>query len=233
MLEEVKQRVAEILGQDDSGHGMAHIDRVVDLSLEFAEKEGANKEVVTLIALLHDVDDHKLFGAKQAEELTNAKKIMQECGVVAKIQAQVLGELGKIGYSKRLKGLQPETIEGKIVSDADMCDALGANGVLRVYAYGAKQGRPFFDRKAVPVYEMDAQTYIKNGSGSGVCHMFEKILKLKDLMLTEAGKVEAQDRHQIVVEFLRHLFVEERAPEWLDVLERYVIVGKISPTGTK
>ena len=68
-------KVYNCLNNDKSGHGMDHIDRVVDLSLKFCEEENANKEIVTLIALLHDVDDYKLVGKEQANELTNAKNI--------------------------------------------------------------------------------------------------------------------------------------------------------------
>ena len=50
-----------------------HINRVLDLSLKFAEKENANKYIVSLIALLHDADDYKLFGMENAEKLTKAK----------------------------------------------------------------------------------------------------------------------------------------------------------------
>ena len=56
MIEEVKEKVNELLNQDNSGHGMEHINRVLDLSLKFAEKENGNKDIVSLIALLHDVD---------------------------------------------------------------------------------------------------------------------------------------------------------------------------------
>ncbi len=105
LISSVKQRVFNILNSDNSGHGMDHVNRVLDLSLKFAHKENANENIVTLIALLHDVDDYKLFGLKNAEELTNAKKIMNNRQVSSEIQCQVLNELKHIGYRKSLKGL--------------------------------------------------------------------------------------------------------------------------------
>ncbi len=222
MIEKVKQEVKEILDKDNSGHGMDHINRVLDLSLKFAKKENANEEVVSLIALLHDVDDYKLFGADNAEKLTNAKRIMNDCNVDKEIQKQVCDALKNIGYSKRLKGCIPTTIEGKIVSDADMCDALGANGILRVHSYTIKNGKPFFDRNVFPVENMSAEKYTRKCADSSVCHIFEKILKLKDLMLTNSGKEESKSRHQIVVDFLYHLFEEENALEWKKYLDDYL-----------
>ena len=222
MLEDIKEQVSELLNKDDSGHGMDHITRVLDLSLKFAEKEKANKDIVALIALLHDVDDYKLFGMENAENLTNAKRIMTNCNINDEVQNQVCSELKCIGYSKLLKGFRPKTIEGQIVSDADMCDALGANGILRVYTYCLKKGKPFFDRNIFPIENINADNYTRRCADSSVCHMFEKILKLKDLMLTYSGKEEAKKRHNIVVEFLYHLFDEENAREWTIYLDNYL-----------
>lgn len=224
MINEVKKQVYELLNKDNSGHGNDHIDRVLDLSLKFAQKETANTDVVALIALLHDVDDYKLFGQENAENLTNAKSIMNKANVPNDIQNQVLASLKCIGYSKLLKGFRPTTIEGKIVSDADMCDALGVNGVLRVYKYSMKNGKPFFDKNVFPVEDMTADKYTRKCADSSVCHIFEKILKLKDLMMTESGKQEAQERHQIIVDILYHLFEEENAPEWTEYLNEYLKV---------
>lgn len=224
MIKEVKKQVYELLNKDNSGHGNDHIDRVLDLSLKFAQKETANTDVVALIALLHDVDDYKLFGEENAENLTNAKSIMDKANVPNDIQNQVLASLKCIGYSKLLKGFRPTTIEGKIVSDADMCDALGVNGVLRVYKYSMKNGKPFFDKNVFPIEDMTADKYTRKCADSSVCHIFEKILKLKDLMMTESGKQEAQERHQIVVDILYHLFEEENTPEWTEYLNEYLKV---------
>ncbi len=222
MIQEIRRQVFELLNNDNSGHNMDHIDRVLTLSLKFAEQECANKEVVFLIALLHDVDDYKLFGIENAENLTNAKRIMNNCNIDLEIQNLVLSSLKCIGYSKLLKGLRPQTLEGKIVSDADMCDALGANGIIRVYTYSMKNKKPFFDKNIFPIENMTADKYTSKCADSSVCHLFEKILKLKNLMLTVSGKKEAESRHQIIVDFLYHLFEEENAPEWTEYLDNYL-----------
>ena len=78
MIEDVKKEVEILLNNDKSGHGMEHVNRVLDLSLKFSEKEKANKDIISLIALLHDVDDYKLFGEESAKNLTNTKRIMNK-----------------------------------------------------------------------------------------------------------------------------------------------------------
>ena len=222
-MEEVKKQVYEILKADNSGHGYDHVERVYKLAIKFAKEEKADEEVVSLIALLHDVDDYKLFGKEQAEDLTNAKKIMNLVGVSKEKQENVLSSLKRIGYSKCVEGIRPFTIEGKIVSDADMCDAIGANGILRTYKYGLKYGRPFFNKDANPNLNMDVKEYKEKVANCSVTHMFEKLLKLKGLMLTNSGKEEACKRHQIIVDFLYELFEEEEANEWKEYLDNYLI----------
>lgn len=221
-IQVVREKVCSLLKEDDTGHAMDHIDRVLKLSLKFAEKENANREIVSLIALLHDVDDYKLFGLEHAQNLTNAKEIMNSSNISVEVQEQVLSSLKCIGYSKLLKGFRPTSIEGMIVSDADMCDALGVNGILRTYKYSLKMNTPFFDRNIFPLENIEADKYTSKCSNSSVCHMFEKILKLKNLMLTESGKEEACGRHEILVKFLYQLFYEENAFEWKEYLDEFL-----------
>ncbi len=55
-----------------------------------------------------------------------------------------------------------------------------------------------------------------------VTHIFEKLIKLKDLMLTDYGKNEAIKRHNIMIEILYHFFDEENVPEWTEYLDNYL-----------
>ncbi len=226
MIEEVRKQVSKLLDKDSSGHGMAHVDRVLNLSLKFAESENANKDVVALIALLHDVDDYKLFGVENANNLTNARNILEQYIFDDNTKEQVLNAIKTIGYSKRLKGISPTTLEGKIVSDADMCDGIGAIGILRSYQYNLAHGNLFFDKNIYPTLNISATDYMEKKVGTVVTHMFEKLFRLKDLMLTNSGKKEAIERHNIMVEFLYQFFEEENIPEWVDYLDNYLNENK-------
>lgn len=220
-IEKAQNLVKELLDSDNSGHGMDHTNRVMALSLKFAESEPANHEVVALIALLHDVDDYKLFGSENAETLANAKDILKKCDVDEDIKKQVIEAIKTIGYSKRLRGIVPSTIEAEIVSDADMCDGMGATGILRSHQYNLAHHRLFFDKNVFPILDMSAEEYKAKNDGTVVTHIFEKILRLKDLMLTEAGRTEAAKRHDFVVKFLYQFFEEENVPEWTEYLNNY------------
>ena len=135
--------------------GMDHINRVVDLALKFAEVEGGETEIVFLIALLHEVDDYKLFGIDAAKMLPNARKILCQTKITKENQEKVLDAIQSIGFKKRLNGIIPNTLEAKIVSDADMCDGIGAHSILRTYEYQTKHNtlflmQPYFQWNKLP-----------------------------------------------------------------------------------
>jgi uncharacterized protein len=222
MIEEVKNEVYELLKDDKSGHGMEHINRVCDLSIKFANEEKADIEMVSLIALLHDVDDYKLFGEENAKHLTNARNIMDKVGVSKEVQEKVLSAIHSLGYSKAVFGRRPESLEGKIVSDADMCDAVGVNGIIRTFQYSMKFNKPFFDRQKFPKDSLNDTKIVKTAADTSVCHLFEKILKLKNMMLTSAGKQEVEKRHNATVNILYQLFDEENAVEWKEYLDNFL-----------
>jgi len=221
MIDQAKILVTEIMEKDHSGHGMEHVNRVLNLAMKFAEHEHCNKTWVALGALLHDVDDYKLFGSKNQAELTNANIILNKIGANKDTKLAVLDIVANIGFSKRQKNICPNSIEGKIVSDADMCDALGANGILRTFHYSISNNQEFFNKDVWPMKCFDINEYTSK-CAVGVCHIFDKILKLKGLMLTDAGKREASGRHEFVISFLRQYFAEEQAYGWLNYLNEYL-----------
>lgn len=226
MLEKVKQGVINILGDDNSGHGMEHINRVLTLSFRFADTENANTELVELIALLHDVDDRKLFKNHSPKSFPHARKIMNDANVNKVLQEHVLEELNRIGYHKRLDGIIPNTIEGKIVSDADMCDALGVSGIIRTYAYDTSHNLPFFDRTTFPRSHLTSDSYINDSESSGINHLIEKCLGLNRLILTKSGQELANKRRQVIIDFLYNFFEEENEPEWTEYLDNFLATEK-------
>lgn len=223
MREDIYEAVKSLLEKDNSGHGLDHIERVRNLSLLFAEKEGADKEVVDLAALLHEVDDYKIFGEDSAKNLTNASRILNSHNVTATKKAEVLEIIQTMGYNKSLEGIRPNTLEGAIVSDADMCDAIGAQGILRTYAYNSSKGNVFFDKTLKPENStMSASDYRASKKSHCVQHFFDKLLKIPSILITESGKEEANKRQKIMIDFLYELFSEENAEDWTIHLDGFL-----------
>ena len=222
IINNVKKEVELLLNTDRSGHGMEHIERVLNLSYSLSKNMEANKLIISLIALLHDVDDYKIFGMENAKNLSNANRILNKYITDEDIKDVILTSISQIGYSKRLEGIKPQYLEGMIVSDADMLDAMGACGLTRSIAYALSKGRKVFDPNIFPSLDLDANGYRKENDTTMINHVFEKLLKLKDLMLTDKAKKEALIRHEFMVEFLNEYFEELNLTDWQIYLEKYL-----------
>lgn len=223
--EQIKKKVTALLASDKSGHADDHTFRVYDTAIKLSDHETADKNIVALAALLHDCDDYKLFGQECADNLTNAKMIMDSENIEKVTQQQVCDIIRNMGYSKLLVGIRPKTIEGRIVSDADMLDAIGALGIIRCLMYTLfKCSGSYFDKNNWPELNLTSEEYKRPNrkSDNFINHFFEKLLKLKKLMLTDAGKEEAKARHDVMVVFLRQFFRESNLLEWEVFLDKFI-----------
>ena len=96
------------------------------------------------------------------------------------------------------------SIEGAIVRDADRLDAIGAIGIARTFAFGGAKGRKLYDADELARENMSEAEYRSKETAS-VTHFYEKLLLLKDLMVTEEGKRLARQRHAFMEAFLKQL----------------------------
>ncbi len=221
-IKAVAAAVEALLCNEGSGHDWQHISRVVHTAEKLAKEEGANLPVVLLSAYLHDVDDRKVTGDVMTETtLPNATLIMKEAGVDNGTVLRVIDTLKMTGFHKSLGRTFNRTLEAHIVSDADQLDAIGAVGIARTFVYGASKQRPMFTPNEAPMENFDRESYVKN-QGSTVAHFFEKLLKLRNMMHTDASRREAEVRHQRMIDYLDAFFDEVNAPEaWRNRLEAY------------
>lgn len=97
-----------------------------------------------------------------------------------------------------------------------------------MYAVSDKGSGVIFRKDVWPLVDITAEQYSGHGTthdtDSFVNHFFEKLLKLRGMMMTEPGRQEATLRDEQMVGFLRALFREEGVPEWTDFLEQYLAV---------
>ena len=157
---------------------------------------------------------------------------MNKYSIPNEIKASVIDSIQSIGYKKRLNNISPQTLEGKVISDADMCDAMGANGIIRniVYVVSEKGSGRIFDPNIFPIRNISHEQYDKHGTthdtDNAINHFFEKTLRLKNLMITDAGKQEAEKRYQVMVLFLREYFREGDLNDWSEFLEHFLEENK-------
>lgn len=205
LIENAFDYIKKIFIEDSSGHDYHHSVRVYNNALHIAEKEGGYLLLIKLGALLHDVDDRKLFNT--SKNLDHALIFLKENDVDEVTINKICNIIRSVSY-KGNGSTTPDSLEGKIVQDADRLDALGAIGIARTFAYGGHKGRPIYDPSETPIENMTAEQYRSHTSNS-INHFYEKLLKLKELINTETARSLADGRHAFMEGYL-----EEFMSEW-------------------
>ena len=150
-----------------------------------------------MAALLHDCDDKKYGGDETTQP--NARAALSAASVPPAAAERVLSIIRGVSYSSEVARLRasggggassaaaddPElALATAIVQDADRLDAIGATGIARVFCFGGARGRPLAE---------------------SVQHFHDKLLKLRDMCKTGAGRAAAAARHETMVSFLNCL----------------------------
>ncbi|MFC1741026.1 HD domain-containing protein [Nanoarchaeota archaeon] len=192
---------------ESTGHDWWHTYRVWRTSQHIGQLEQkVDMFIVEMAALLHDVDDFKITG-EHSDEKKNAMAWMTECSVDAEYQNSIVGIIQNMSYTDNIHGRKELSLEGQVVQDADRLDALGAIGIARCFAYGGKKGKPLHDPDTKPDEEMTSEKYISS-VGTSVNHFYEKLLLLKELMNTDAGRKVAEGRHKFMEQYLEQFYKE-------------------------
>lgn len=201
--------VKKQLAKDATGHDWYHIERVRRVAGLIAKSEGENPFVVDLMALLHESTDQKLIGKKtEAKALLEVRNLLTKKGLDENTTEEILYFINNQSYSKSgIKGEKIDSRAGQCAQDADRLEALGAIGIARCFAYNGKKGNPIYDPTVPPNINLSQKEYSQYKATS-INHFYEKLLKLKDLMNTKAGKKLAEQRHKFMEQYLKEFFLE-------------------------
>jgi uncharacterized protein len=196
-----REQVQEARGSHDWEHTL----RVVRLCRRIGPPEGADMTVLLSAAYLHDIGRHLQDQAKGA--LCHARKGAE---LAAPFVAGLhLSETEKSNIlhciaSHRFRGNGiPNTLEARVLFDADKLDAIGAVGVARAFLFagevGARLHNPDIRIEETKSYSVD---------DTGYREFKVKLRKIKDRILTETGRHIAEDRHRFMEQFFIR-FIQE------------------------
>ncbi|WP_246183215.1 DUF3658 domain-containing protein [Paenibacillus methanolicus] len=199
IIAKTRNFVKAALEHDASGHDWWHIVRVARSAKLLAGLEGGDPYVCELAALLHDIADEKLNVSKEAG-LRRVEDWLAEIGVDASTSETVMLIVSTMSYGGG-GGAPMETIEGKVVQDADRLDAIGAIAAARTFVYSGWKGRLIYDPYVRPRASMTKEEY-RSGKDTAINHFYEKLLKLKALLNTESARMLAEERHAYMLRYL-------------------------------
>lgn len=204
LISNTESFVRTTLSGEGTGHDWWHCARVRNTALGLAKEEGANELVVELGALLHDIADHKLHGGDREKGPRMAREWLEGQGVETEVVEHVLNIVTHMSWSKSHTGnMAFDSLEMRIVQDADRLDAIGAIGIARAFATGAYFGQPLHD----PEQPLKTE-YQGNNTPSTIHHFHEKLLKIADQMHTETARKFARERHAYLEEYLERFMKE-------------------------
>ncbi|RZA03544.1 MAG: HD domain-containing protein [Moraxellaceae bacterium] len=209
LIENTIAFVKQQLEGAEAGHDWFHIERVFKTTQNINEAEKGDATVVELAALLHDIADPKFHDGDEELGPKIAGQFLEQQAVNQIIIDHVLNIIRHMSFKQSFDAQTFDSLELRIVRDADRLDAIGAIGIARAFTYGGFKNRVLYDPAIPPADFKDKEAY-KNSNGHTINHFYEKLLLLKDLMHTQKGKELAAKRHEFMEGFLEQFYAEWR-----------------------
>ena len=210
----MKQETYHVLEQwmhrcmTDSAHDREHVYRVVFTALDIArEEENVDMDVLIAACLLHDVGRQEQFadprvchaqvGARKAYEFLVENGFDEDFAL--RVRHCILAHRFR-------KSNPPESLEAKILFDADKLDVTGAIGIARTLMYSGQNCRA--------LYSVTESGQIRDGEGDTEDSFFReykfKLEKIYDRFYTKKGREEAMARKAAAVSYYENLLREVR-----------------------
>ena len=191
------QLIPHACESDDGSHDIAHILRVFRNAMRIHTEEGGNPRVLAAAVLLHD--------CVSVEK--NSPLRAQASRLAAEKAAGILGGLGwqaddiaaaahAITTHSFSAGIPPESVEAKILQDADRLDAIGAIGVARCFYIGGRMNSGLHD-----VADPRGEDRMLDDKRFAIDHFPIKLFKLAEGFQTGTGRRLAAERHERLVAF--------------------------------
>lgn len=187
----------------ESGHDFDHVLRVLALAERLARAEGADLEIVRAAALLHDIarsdedesrgDDHAAMAAERA------RAILRERGMAPERVEAVAHAIA----AHRFRGSAiPQTLEAKVLFDADKLDSIGAIGIARAFAISGALKQRLWGEVAADAVATRNQ---RNSSHTAVAEFAVKLSKVRERVFTQSARQIADERHTYMAAFFERL----------------------------
>lgn len=197
LVDYIEKEIFPLYNKNEEGHGLKHIETVIERSLKFAKDYDANIDMVYTIAAYHDLGHHidrkrhEIISAQIFIEDENMKKWFSD------EQRKIIKDA--IEAHRASSNHEPRTIYGKIVSTADRTIVKIDNTIKRSYSYGKRNYQGITEEEQIQkVYEHlkdkygekgYAKVYLEDKEFDEAMKEFRKALKDKDSFIQRIRKV--------------------------------------------
>ncbi|MCS0389292.1 HD domain-containing protein [Vibrio diabolicus] len=210
LLSQIESQFFEFMQQEmqvDAAHDISHVQRVVNTAKKLAVEEGADLSIVLPAAYLHDCftypKDHP--NRKQSSIIAAKKAVafLESIDYPQQYHDAIAHAIEAHSFSANIR---PNTLEAKVVQDADRLDALGAIGVTRCIQVSTEFDAQLYDDKDIFAQqrELDDKQFTLD-------HFQAKLFKIAETMNTESARREAQKRKAFMQAYIEQLHDEVTA----------------------
>ncbi len=209
LIAKTADHVEKRLKRDASGHDWFHTYRVWQLAKHLQTIEGGDSETIEVAALLHCAAEHDLRSTQN--ERMRSYTLMGILDVL-EIEGDLREHVIAIAQWCHYKGKdteRPETLEGKIVQDANFLETLGAIGVARAFTAGGYLGRMIHDPAVKPMPRAGKDVYQRRKrEGTSINYVYEKPMQIMAFLNTDTARAIATRRIEFTKQFLDEFFIE-------------------------
>ena len=187
----------------DASHDLSHFQRVWGFAQKIIATEGnsCDKLVVLAACYFHDIVSFEKNDPRRSQSSLLAAEATVEILRDMKFPEDMLAKVHHAVHAHSFSAqVPPQTIEAKIVQDADRMEALGPIGIARCFYVSGRMQRPLFHPQdpLAKNRDLDDQNYALD-------HFSIKLLKLHETMTTEGGRTLAKARTEVVYQFMMDL----------------------------
>jgi uncharacterized protein len=195
---------------NDPVHGFDHVLRVLNIAEEIGRELNADLQILRAAALLHDASGAD--PGKASGRTTHEQDSASFAGEVLRGMGWEQSRIAPVQHcirTHRYRGKErPETLEARILFDADKLDVVGAFGVARTIGYAVQAEQP--------IYSEPSGKFIESGEKEGdephssYHEYLFKLRNVKDRLYTDQAKVRAEKRFRLMKQFFEQLAQEAR-----------------------
>lgn len=199
-----EKKISEIATAEDPAHDLLHFKRVVKTAKELCQKENGKMEVVIPAAWLHDFviipKDSPLRSQASRLSAEEAIKYLESVGYPKEFYPEISHAIAAHSFSANITC---ETLEAKIVQDADRLDGIGAIGIARCFATAGILKRPFYKNEDPFCEKRSPEDKIYT-----VDHFYQKLFKTAETLQTKSARELGSVRVQSMKNYLKELSSE-------------------------
>lgn len=199
IIDILKVKLNEMFKEENTGHDISHLERVLGLALRIQENEGGDLYVVAVSALVHDV--HRLMSGKLGrfvspqESIEDVKRILLDSNV----DEEKLEAILDVVRNHDNKSDKNQSLETLIIQDADALDAIGEIGLQRTLKYCKSHKIPVTN----PQYPIDSEEYIPDINPLSTCHyIYNTMIPEGKNLYTKTARELSKDKIEILENFI-------------------------------